>query len=149
MIASAQETIGIAHNPDDLLQNILQFPMFLSPSPQEFHKGFKRTKPGKVERPEYFPFESFMRRDSELRNRLMLLILQIWESQILPNHFRDVISLTIYKAGKQEDWNDYWGISLLNIASKIFDSVLLICILILKEDVLSKSHAQKSMWIVS
>ena len=75
-----------------------------------------------------------------MRNHLMLLILKIWETKTLPSDFRDANIITIYKKVDRENCNNYRGISLLSIASKIFACILLDRLLILAEDILPESQ---------
>ena len=133
-----------ANIPDDLLRMTPQYPirhwMSLPPSIQEFNKAINRMKPGKAPGPDNIPLELITHGGPELKNRLMLLILKIWETKTLPNDFRDVNIVAIFKKGDREDCNNYRGISLLSIAGKIFARILLDRLLILTEDVLPESQ---------
>lgn len=103
--------------------------MSLPPSLHEFNKVFKCKKPGKTSGPDNIPFEFFTHGGPKLRNQL--LILKIRESKTLLNDFHDATIITIYKIGDWEDYNNYQGISLLSISSKIFTHILLNHFLIL------------------
>lgn len=133
-----------ADTPDDLLRMTPQHPvrhwMALPPSIQDFNKALKRMKPGKAPGPDNIPLELLTHGGPELRNRLMLLILKIWETKTLPNDFRNANIITIFKKGDRENCNNYRGISLLSIASKIFARILLDRLLTLAEDVLPESQ---------
>ena len=113
--------------------------MALPPSIQDFNKALKRMKPGKTPGPDNIPLELITHGGPELRNRLMLLILKIWETKTLPSDFRDANIITIFKKGDRENCNNYRGISLLSIASKIFARILLDRLLLLAEDILPES----------
>ncbi|XP_076061565.1 uncharacterized protein LOC143037317 [Oratosquilla oratoria] len=130
--------------PDNLLRMTPQYPvrhwMALPPSIQDFNKALKRMRPGKAPGPDNVPLELLTHGGPELRNRLMLLILKIWETKTLPSDFRDATIVTIFKKGDRENCNNYWGILLLSIASKIFARILLDRLLVLAEDVLPESQ---------
>ena len=133
-----------SNTPDDLLRMTPQYPirhwMSLPPTIQEYNKAIKRMKPGKAPGPDNIPLEFFTHGGPELNNRLMLLILKIWETKTSPSDFRDVNIVTIFKKGDRESCNNYRGISLLSIASKIFARILLNRLLVLAEDVLPESQ---------
>ena len=114
--------------------------MSLPPSIQELKKAINRMKPGKAPGPDNIPLELLKHSGPGLINRLMLLILKIWETKTLPSDFRDVNIITIFKKGDREDCNNYRGISLLSIASKIFARILLDRLLLLEEEVLPESQ---------
>ena len=133
-----------ADTPIDLLRMTPQHPvrhwMALPPSIQEYNKALTHMKPGKAPGPDNIPLELITNGGPELRNRLMLLILKIWETKTLPSDFRDANIITFFKKGDRENCNNYRGISLLSIASKIFARILLDRLLILAEDVLPESQ---------
>ena len=126
-----------ANTPDDLLRMTPQHPirhwMSLPPSIQELKKAINRMKPGKAPGPDNIPLELLTHGGPGLINRLMLLVLKIWETKTLPSDFRDVNIITIFKKGDREDCNNYREISLLSIASKIFARILLDRLLLLPE----------------
>ncbi|XP_076044843.1 uncharacterized protein LOC143027437 [Oratosquilla oratoria] len=100
---------------DHLLRMTPQYPvrhwMALPPSVQNFNKPLKRMRPGKAPGLDNVPQELLMHGGPELRNRLMLLILKIWETNTLPCDFRDATIVTILKKGDRENCNNYRGIS--------------------------------------
>ena len=132
------------NTPDDLLRRTPQHPirhwMALPPSIQDFNKAISRMRPGKSPGPDNVPLELITHGGSEVRNQLLLLILQIWETKTPPNDFCDATIITIFKKGDRENCNNYRGISLLSIAGKIFARILLDRLLILAEDVLPESQ---------
>lgn len=133
-----------ADTPDDLLRMTPQHPvrqwMSLPPSMQELNKAINHMKPGKAPGPDNIPLELITFGGPELKNSLLLLILKIWETKSPPSDFRDSNIITIFKKGDREDCNNYRGISLLSIASKIFARILLNRLLTLAEDVLPESQ---------
>ncbi|XP_076031982.1 uncharacterized protein LOC143019890 [Oratosquilla oratoria] len=104
------------------------------------HQALKCIKPGKAPGPDNIPLKLLTHGGPELKNRLMLLILKIWETKTLPSDFRDANINTIFKKGNRENYNNYRGILLLSITSKIFARILLDPLLILTEDVLPESQ---------
>ncbi|KAK3882951.1 hypothetical protein Pcinc_012705 [Petrolisthes cinctipes] len=105
-----------ANTPNDLIRMTPQYPvrhwMSLPPSIQDFDKAIKCMKPGKAPGPDNIPLELLTQGGPELRNRLMLLILKIWEIKTLPSDFRDATIITIFKKGDRENCNNYRGISI-------------------------------------
>ena len=63
-----------------------------------------------------------------------------WKYKTLLSDFRDATIITIFKKGDRGNCNNYRGISLLSIASKIFARILLDRLLVLAEDVLPESQ---------
>ncbi|CAE1237234.1 unnamed protein product [Acanthosepion pharaonis] len=110
--------------------------MALPPSIQDFNKALKRMRPGKAPGPDNIPLELLTHSGLEMRNRLMLLILKIWETKTLPRDFRDRTVVIIFKMGDRREP----GISLLSIASKVFARIPLDRLLVLAEDVLPESQ---------
>ncbi|XP_076047347.1 uncharacterized protein LOC143028874 [Oratosquilla oratoria] len=74
-----------ANTPNDLLRMTPQHPvrhwMSLPPSTQDFNRALERMKPGKAPGPDNIPLELLTHGGPELKNRLMLLILKIWETK--------------------------------------------------------------------
>ncbi|XP_068224752.1 uncharacterized protein [Palaemon carinicauda] len=114
--------------------------MALPPSIHDFNKALPRMKPGKAPGPDNIPLELLTHGGLGLINRLMLLILKIWDTKTLPSDFCDANIVTIFKKGDRENCNYYRGISLLSIASNIFARIFLDRLLILAEDVLPESQ---------
>ncbi|XP_076041936.1 uncharacterized protein LOC143025811 [Oratosquilla oratoria] len=87
--------------PDNPMRMTPQYPvrhwMALPTSVQDFNKALKRMRPGKAPGPDKVPLELLTHGGPELRNRLMLLILKIWETKTLPSDFRDATIFTILK----------------------------------------------------
>ncbi|KAK3891115.1 hypothetical protein Pcinc_004987 [Petrolisthes cinctipes] len=77
-----------AITPNDLIHMTPQYPvrhwMSLPPSIQDFVKAIKCMKPGKAPGPDNIPLELLTHGGPELRNRLILLILKIWEIKDSP-----------------------------------------------------------------
>ncbi|XP_076066157.1 uncharacterized protein LOC143039796 [Oratosquilla oratoria] len=133
-----------ANTPSDLLRITPQDPvhhwMSLLDSIQDFNRALKRMKPNKAPGPDNIPLELLTHGGPELKNRLMLLILKIWEMTPPPSDFRDANIITIFRKGDRENCNNYHGILLLSITSKIFAHFLLDRLFILARDVLPESQ---------
>ena len=131
--------------PDDFLRGTPQHPiqqwMVRPPSKIEFENALKRMRPGKAPGPDNIPLEFFTMCGTEIQNHLLLLILKIWESGTVPQDFKDVIIVTIFKKGDREDCNNYRGISLLSIAGKILARILLDRLLVRAEQILPESQS--------
>ena len=90
------------------------------PSKEEISKAIHQTKSGKNSGPDGIPAEIFKVGEPVLLDRLLSLFSQIWETEKLPQDFKDAQITTIYKKkGERSDCNNYRGISLLAIAGKI------------------------------
>ncbi|KAK3885996.1 hypothetical protein Pcinc_009823 [Petrolisthes cinctipes] len=87
-----------ANTPNDLIRMTPQYPvrhwMSLPPSIQDFDKAIKCMKPGKAPVPDNIPLELLTHGGPELRNRLMLLILKIWEIKTLPSQSAEDLQRT-------------------------------------------------------
>ena len=133
-----------SRTPDDLLCKTPQHPvrhwMSLPPSSEEMNKAIKNMKPGKAPGPDNIPLELITHGGPELKNRLLNLILKIWETKTVPTDFRDANIVTIFKKGDRENCGNYRGISLLCIASKIFARILLNRLLVIAEEILPESQ---------
>ncbi|XP_076056166.1 uncharacterized protein LOC143034107 [Oratosquilla oratoria] len=94
--------------------------MSLPPSIQDFNRALKRKKPGKAPGPDNIPLE-------------------------LLSDFRNANIITISKIGDRENCNNYRGVTLLSIASKIFTCILLDHLLILKEGQIA-AYQKSNFW---
>ena len=56
---------------------------------------------------------------------LYKLIQEVWDTQKVPQDWKDASMVPLYKKGDRKDCGNYRGISLLSIVSKIFSRVLL------------------------
>ena len=96
------------------------------PSKEEISKAIHQTQSGKAPGPDSIPAEIFKVAESVLLDRLLSLFSQIWETEKLPQDFKNAQITTIYKKkGERSDCNNYRGISLLAIAGKILARFLL------------------------
>ena len=56
---------------------------------------------------------------------LYKLSLQIWETEEIPKDWKDAMIVPVLKKGRRKDCGNYRGISLLSIAEKILNRILL------------------------
>ena len=61
----------------------------------------------------------------KLCRRVHAIIVKAWESETIPNEWRDSNIVTIFKKGNRADCKNYRGISLLAVIGKIFARIIL------------------------
>ena len=110
------------------------------PTPDELTKAMKRIEPGKAPGPDNVPLELLNSAGPALKSRLMVLLIQIWNSDSVPPNFKHANIITIFKKGDRMSCGNYLGISLLCIAGKIFARILLVRLLQLAEEILPESQ---------
>ena len=87
------------------------------------------------------PAEIYKYGGEELMQRLFQLISECWLQRTVPQEFKDVLILPIFKnKGDHRDCGNYRGISLLAIAGKIMAKVVQARLSKLAEDVLTESQ---------
>lgn len=60
-----------------------------------------------------------------LASNIHIIIMQIWENEVIPEEWKEVIVILIHKKGDKLECSNYRGISLINCAYKIFSKLLL------------------------
>ena len=60
-----------------------------------------------------------------IRNEIHELIISIWNKEELPEEWRELIIVPIYKKGDKTDCSNYRGISLLSTTYKILSNIQL------------------------
>ena len=81
---------------------------------------------GKAPGSDAIPAEVFKSGDPTLLTKLTELFQSIWESETLPQEFKDATIVHIFKRkGNKQSCDNYRGISLLSIAGKILARILL------------------------
>jgi len=99
------------------------------PTLLEVYAAIKKIKYGKSPGvcrvyPEYLHYAG-----PEAIRLLVELFAQVWESEIIPDDWRQGIIVPIYKAkGSRSDCKNYRGITLLSVPGKVFAHVILACI---------------------
>ena len=98
----------------------------IPPTENEVAKAIKQMSVGKAPGPDAIPAEVFQSGGPSLITKLTELFQSVWESEILPQDFKDATIVHIYKRkGNKRSCDNHRGISLLSIAGKILARVLL------------------------
>ncbi|VDL93700.1 unnamed protein product [Schistocephalus solidus] len=72
------------------------------------------------------PPEVYKHGGSQLMAELTTLFLEMWRQGQVPQDFEDLKIVLLYKRkGNRQHWDNHTGISLLNIAGKIYARILL------------------------
>ncbi|XP_063634609.1 uncharacterized protein LOC134805232 [Cydia splendana] len=98
----------------------------LPPDYNEYVAAVRKLKNNKTPGSDSLPAEIFKYTGPNVNNRLFELILRIWESETVPQDWRDASICKLYKGkGQISDCGSYRGISLLSTADleKAFDRV--------------------------
>ncbi|KAK2179515.1 hypothetical protein NP493_484g03033 [Ridgeia piscesae] len=91
----------------------------------EMARAIAGLKDGKAPGGDGIPAEVWNHGGDNLFSRLHKLITNVWEVGYVPQAWKDVSFVTIYKKGDRTDCGNYSGVSLLSIAGKIFARILL------------------------
>ena len=111
------------------------------PTLQEVIKAIWKTKSNKSPGMDGIPAEVYKYGGTQLTGKVHELILMCWRQGIVPQEFKDVLIVPIYKnKGDHRDCNNYRGISLLAIAGKIMAKVIQSRLAQLAEEVLTASQ---------
>ena len=120
------------HNPidpsfADRLPNLPPlYNLDLTPSFSEICKACKSLKNGKSPGPDGIPGELFKFGGYVVMRRLHSMIQVFWEAGYIPQSLKDPLIVMIYKKkGQKSECGNYRGISLLDVAGKVFARVLL------------------------
>ncbi len=98
----------------------------LQPSFSEVHKAAKSLKNNKAVGPDGLPAEVFKYGGYTLTRRVHRFIRDVWQSQRLPQQWKDANIVTVYKRkGDKAVCGNYRGISLLAVAGKVLARVML------------------------
>ena len=114
---------------DDSILN--QLPQFIrrqeldnTPSREEVVEATNKMKNGKAPGEDGIPAEIFKHGGAKLTDELYKLINTCWQQGVIPQGFKDVTIIPIYKnKGDHRDCSNYRGISLLDIAGKIMAKI--------------------------
>jgi len=69
--------------------------------------------------------ELLKERGEEMVLWLWKVILEVWTTEKMPKEWKTAVICPIHKKGSKQDFNNYRGIALLNVAYKIFSNCLL------------------------
>nr|VZI20132.1 unnamed protein product [Spirometra erinaceieuropaei] len=98
----------------------------LPPSLQETIRAVQQLSCGKAPGSDAIPAEVYKHGGPQLMDHLFALFEEMWRQGEVPQDFKDVTVLHLYKRkGNRQICDNHRGISLLNIAGKIFARILL------------------------
>ncbi|BHF85662.1 hypothetical protein SprV_1002883400 [Sparganum proliferum] len=98
----------------------------LPPSLQETIGAIQQVSSGKAPGSDAIPAEVYKHGDPQLMDHLTALFQQMWHQGEIPQDFKDATIVHLYKRkGNRQICDNHRGISLLNIAGKIFARILL------------------------
>ena len=108
---------------------------------EELEKALSDTSSGKSPGQDGIPADVLKHGGTTLKRELLNLFSDCWQNECLPQDFKDVLIVTIYKKkGDRSDCGNHRGISLLSIAGKIMAKILLNHLKTISEDVLPESQ---------
>lgn len=111
------------------------------PSSDEFFQALKRLKNAKAPGIDSLPAEVYKYSGSNIQNRLFELVLRVWESETVPQEWKDASICKLYKGkGNISDCGSYRGISLLSSAGKILAHIINARLTHLAEQILPESQ---------
>nr|VZI31871.1 unnamed protein product [Spirometra erinaceieuropaei] len=98
----------------------------LPPSLQETIRAVQQLSSGKAPGSDAIPAEDYKHRGPQLMDHLTALFQEMWRQGEVPQDFKDATIVHLYKRkGNRQVCDNHRGISLLNIAGKIFARILL------------------------
>ena len=100
-------------------------PLVPEPSDGEVERAIKKLKSHKSPGIDQIPAELIKAGDRPLRCAIHKLVISIWNKEELPEEWKELIIVPIYKKGDKTDCNNYRGISLLPTTYKILSNILL------------------------
>nr|VZI36615.1 unnamed protein product [Spirometra erinaceieuropaei] len=98
----------------------------LPPSLQETIRAVHQLSSGKAPGSDAIPAEVYKHGVPQLMDQLTALFQEMWRQGEVPQDFKDATIVHLYKRkGNRQVCDNHRGVSLLNIAGKIFDRILL------------------------
>lgn len=95
------------------------------PTKREIKRAVLKLKNHKAPGPDNINAELWKANPDTTAEILHALFLDIWEKEKVPDDWQEGIIIKLFKKGNKADCNNYRGITLLNVASKIFSLTLL------------------------
>nr|VZI12397.1 unnamed protein product [Spirometra erinaceieuropaei] len=100
--------------------------LHLPPSLQETIRAVQQLSRGKAPGSDAIPVEVYKHGGPQLMDHLTALFQEMWRQGEVPQYFKDATIVHLYKRkGNRQVCDNHRGISLLNIAGKIFARILL------------------------
>ena len=135
----------VTDTEEGILDSIAPFPQQQEldqvPTMEELRLAIAKTKMNKSPGNDGIPAEIYKFGGEELTRRLHQLIEKCWLERRVPQDFKDVLILPIFKnKGDHRDCSNYRGISLLVIAGKIMAKIIQTRLSKLAENVLTESQ---------
>ena len=138
--------LNVESNTDEeILSHIIILPQQMDlndpPTLGEIKEAIDKTKMNKSPGIDGIPAEIYKFGGEQLRRKLHELIVKCWQEGMVPQEFKDVMIIPIYKnKGDHKDCSNYRGISLLAIAGKIMAKVVQARLAKLAERILTESQ---------
>ncbi|CAI2732166.1 unnamed protein product [Schistosoma spindalis] len=113
-------------NPRDIEAAHTDLPIDVNPpTTEEIRMAIRQIKSGKAAGPDNIPAEALKSDIEVTTSRLHLLFKKIWEEEQVPMDWKEGHLIKIPKKGDLRKCENYRGITLLSIPSKVFNRVLL------------------------
>ena len=115
------------HGVDDVRQAEIHTAETLVPEPSAFEMGLASDKLKSHKSPgiDQIPAEMIKAGSRTIRCAIHTLIISIWNKEELPEEWKELIIVPIYKNGDKTDSSNYRGISLLPTMYRILSNILL------------------------
>lgn len=91
---------------------------------EEIKAALKKLKIKKTAGVDGIPMEAWKYAGKSLWKNLVDMMIQIWKKGNLPDDWKKSVIVPLHKRGKQDEANNYRGISLLCMAYKIYTEVI-------------------------
>ena len=118
-------------NPTDqsILEELPQLPtvyeMDVPPTLEEVKRAIDSLKNGKAPGPDGIPAEIYKCGDEDLCHALLSIFLRCWQTGEVPKQWLHAVVSTLYKKkGEKSMCSNYRGLSLLDVAGKIFAKIM-------------------------
>jgi hypothetical protein len=108
------------------------------PTVIEVYDTIRRTKDNRAPREDAVTAELIKGGGRSLWKNIHQLIISICEKKEMPEEWRTAIIFSIHRKGDMLEWQNYRGISLLNVAYKIFTNILAQLINVYTEEILGE-----------
>lgn len=99
-------------------------PYIIKPSIDEIEEIIKQQRNGKAPGEDQMPVEFFKYGGKEMITLLHKIIIDIWDQEEIPKDWKKGLICPIFKNGDKMKCQNYRGITLLNVAYKIFSSLI-------------------------